>query len=256
MIGIITLLIVLILSFLVTRVATIALTHTGLSKQTAKFQSRSAFTGVGYTTSESERVVNHPLRRKILLILMLVGNAGIITVISSLIISFVQTDGGGGTLWLRIVVLVAGVVALWSVSNSAWVERRLSKLINRLLKKTSALDIADYSGLLHLSGEYKISEIPIDEGHWLTDTKIRESELRDEGVIVLAVNRKDGSFIGAPQADTVIRENDSIIVYGRAPVLQDLEKRDKGQVGNIAHKASVEQQQKIVDEEKKKDVTA
>jgi Trk-type K+ transport system membrane component len=87
MISIVTLLIVLTLSILITRIATVALTHTGLSRESAKFQARSAFTGVGFTTSESEKVVSHPVRRRILLTLMLLGNAGIVTAVSSLIVS-------------------------------------------------------------------------------------------------------------------------------------------------------------------------
>lgn len=92
MLSVITLLVVLTLSILVTRVATVALTHTGLSKESAKFQARSAFTGVGFTTDESEKVVNHPVRRRILLVLMLLGNAGIVTAVSSLIVSFINVD--------------------------------------------------------------------------------------------------------------------------------------------------------------------
>jgi Trk-type K+ transport system membrane component len=86
MISVISLLVVLTLSILVTRIATVALTHTGLSQESAKFQARSAFTGVGFTTNESEKVVNHPLRRRILLLLMLLGNAGVVTAVSSLIL--------------------------------------------------------------------------------------------------------------------------------------------------------------------------
>ena len=86
MLSILTLLMVLTFSILVTRIASVALTHTGLSRESAKFQARSAFTGVGFTTSESEKVVNHPVRRRILLLLMLLGNAGIVTAVSTLII--------------------------------------------------------------------------------------------------------------------------------------------------------------------------
>ena len=50
MVSILTLLLVMTLSILLTRVATVALTHTGLSRESAKFQARSAFTGVGFTT--------------------------------------------------------------------------------------------------------------------------------------------------------------------------------------------------------------
>ena len=48
MFAVVTLLLVLVLSILITRVATVALTHTGLSRQTARFQARSALTGVGF----------------------------------------------------------------------------------------------------------------------------------------------------------------------------------------------------------------
>jgi len=90
MVAISSLLLVLVFSLLITRIATIALTYTGLSRQSAKFQARSAFTGVGFTTSESEKVVNHPVRRRILLLMMLVGNAGIVTVIATFILGFIQ----------------------------------------------------------------------------------------------------------------------------------------------------------------------
>ncbi len=74
--ALVSLLVTIGLSLLVTRVASIALAMTGLSHDLAKFQARSAFTGVGFTTSEAEKVVAHPVRRRILMLLMLLGNAG------------------------------------------------------------------------------------------------------------------------------------------------------------------------------------
>ena len=53
MAGIISVILILVVSILITRVAAVALTHTGLSKESSKFQARSAFTGVGFTTNES-----------------------------------------------------------------------------------------------------------------------------------------------------------------------------------------------------------
>lgn len=90
MIAIISLLLVICISILITRIATVALAHTGLSKEAARFQARSAFTGAGFTTHESERVVNHPVRRRIILSLMLLGNAGVVTAVSSSMLTFVN----------------------------------------------------------------------------------------------------------------------------------------------------------------------
>jgi hypothetical protein len=47
MLAIISLLVVLTVSILITRIATVALTRIGLSREAACFQARSAFTGVG-----------------------------------------------------------------------------------------------------------------------------------------------------------------------------------------------------------------
>jgi hypothetical protein len=54
-VGIVALLVVLGLSLVITRIATVALAHTGLSSEAARFQARSAFTGTGFTTSEAEQ---------------------------------------------------------------------------------------------------------------------------------------------------------------------------------------------------------
>lgn len=77
MVAAISLLVVVMVSILITRIATIMLTHTGLSQETARFQARSAISGTGFSTAEAERVVRHPMRRRIVMVLMLLGNAGI-----------------------------------------------------------------------------------------------------------------------------------------------------------------------------------
>jgi hypothetical protein len=86
------------LSFLITGLATAALTLTGLSQDLARLRATSAFTGAGFTTQESERTVGHPVRRRILILLMNLGNAGIVAAVSSLILSPVEIRETGN--WL------------------------------------------------------------------------------------------------------------------------------------------------------------
>ena len=66
MIPITSVFIIICLSVLIMRVASIILVYAGLSREASLFQARSAFSGTGVTTSESEWVVNHPGRRKVL----------------------------------------------------------------------------------------------------------------------------------------------------------------------------------------------
>lgn len=70
MTAIVSLLLILVLSVLLTRIATVIRVHTGLSREMARFQARSAFSGADFTTSESEKIVNHPLRRKVVSMLI------------------------------------------------------------------------------------------------------------------------------------------------------------------------------------------
>lgn len=252
MISIITLLLVLICSILVTRVATVILTHTGLSRQTARFQARSAFTGVGFTTSESEKLVNHPVRRRILLLLMLLGNAGIVTAVSTLIISFIDIENAAdNTLWIKIIVLISGLVFLWALAASSWIDRRLSYLINILLQRYTDLHIYDYDSMLHLAGEYKIGEMQVKSSDWLADRALKQSRLRNEGVVVLGITRQNGAYIGAPFGDTVINPDDTLILYGRSSSIKKLDLRKKGILGDIDHAREVDKQRTIIEKEKK-----
>jgi Trk-type K+ transport system membrane component len=94
MYAIASLLAVLAVSLLVTRVATVVLAASGMSGESARFQARSAFTGAGFTTTESEAVVAHPLRRRVVMLLMLVGNVGFVAAASSLILGFHAAQRG------------------------------------------------------------------------------------------------------------------------------------------------------------------
>ncbi|NEQ32767.1 MAG: hypothetical protein F6K04_17475 [Leptolyngbya sp. SIO4C5] len=134
MAAVISLLLVLSLSMLITRVATVALIHTGLSHGIARFQARSAFTNAGFTTQESEKMVNHPVRRRIIMVLMLMGNIGIATVISSLMLTFL--NNGGTINWgQRLLFLAIGLGLIWGLASSHWANQLIARLTYWILRK-------------------------------------------------------------------------------------------------------------------------
>lgn len=183
MLAILSVLLIIALSILVTRVAAVALLHTGLSRDAARFQARSAFTGVGYTTQEAERVTRHPVRRRIAMTLMLLGNAGIVTVIASLVLGVVDPADSGPSLLLRLLILFGGVLGLWFLAASPVVDRWLSRLISLALKRWTDLDVRDYAQLLHLTGEYGVRELRVGPDDWLVENTLAQVSIRDEGII-------------------------------------------------------------------------
>lgn len=241
MFAIVSLFVIVTVSMVVVRVATVALSLTGLSTQLARFQARSAFTGTGFTTSETEKVMRHPVRRRVIMLLMVLGNAGVVTAVSSLILSFVGAQSTGG-LWLRIGLLIAALSLLWFIAHSEWIDERISILIRRALKRWTDLEIRDYAGLLRLTDDYVVVELSVEPGDWLAGRTLTELKLSDEGVLVLGVEKSDTSYIGAPRGETRLENNDTVLLYGRIEVVQNLDERRSGSDGNWEHHKAVEKQ--------------
>ncbi len=251
-IGIIAFLSVLGLSLIITQVATIALTMTGLSQEAAKFQARSAFTGTGFTTNEAEEVVNHPVRRRIIMILMVLRSAGLVTIIISLILSFVGPGGSINRL-SRLGTILIGIFVLWLLTKSNLLKKYLSFAIQWALRKWTNLDTRDYLSLLRLTGPYTIMELKLKEGDWLVGKKVSECSLRQEGITILGITREDGSYVGVPQPGTEFYPNDNLVLYGRSEGLQELDKRKADFQGDREHQKAMDKQQEEVRQQNRRE---
>lgn len=248
MIAAITLFLVVSLSALITKIATIALVHTGLSTDSAKFQSRSAYTGVGFSTSESEKIMNHPVRRRIVFNLMLIGNAGIVTVMSSLILTFILPETLASKLY-GLIIVVVGMSFVWWAIKSKWVDKALSALINRMLKRYTDMQIQDFAAILHLKDDFKISEKLIDEEDWLANKTLIDLNLTSEGLTVLGIDRQGEDYLGSPAGNAVILPEDVITVYGKSEVIKSVFRRKKNFKGALEHKAFAEQEEKRLEDQ-------
>jgi hypothetical protein len=236
MAAVISLIVVVTLGLIVTRVATVALTMTGMTLQHARFQARSAFTGTGFTTMEAEAVVNHPGRRRIVMVLMLVSGAGAVSVIGALVLSFAPVDSTGGGLQRAAVIVVALTALLW-LAKSPVVDRWLRRVIERLLRRFTDLDVRDYAALLHLRGRWRVVQLPVRDDDWISARPLGQLRLPEEGVAVLGVERDDG-WIGAPAEDLRLRTGDIVVLYGRQAMLDDIAERLHGDEGDQAEERS------------------
>jgi len=246
MIAVAGLLSVILVALIVTRVATIVLTLTGLSRESARFQARSALTGVGFTTSEAEAVVSHPVRRRVVMFLMLIGSAGVVTVIATLMLSFV--GAGGRETGLRAALLVAGLGILLVLAQSPLVDRAFARLVAWALARWTHLDVRDYAALLHIGGEYGVTELFVEPTHWAAGRRLGDLRIWEEGLRVLGITRTDGTFVGAPVPATEVHAGDTLIVYGTTRELAALAERRAGPDGDEAHRAAVERRRAEADE--------
>ena len=245
-------LMVIFISLLVVRVATVALALTGISRDLAQFQALSAFTGSGFTTKESEDIVNHPTRRRIVMYLMLAGNAGIVLGVSTVVMSFVnvkEQDDWYDAVWVRMLFMLTGVVVLLFLSRSRIVGDALWSFNTWYLKHLTHMELHDYTRLLRLAHNYVVSEVVVHKDDWLAGKTLAEAELASEGALVLGIERADGKYIGALRGVSRIEPGDTLILYSSQEQMLSLVDREAGMLGNLQHVMAVTMHLNVKDEE-------
>ncbi|HKK18419.1 MAG TPA: TrkA C-terminal domain-containing protein, partial [Opitutales bacterium] len=124
-----------------------------------------------------------------------------------------------------------------------------SRLIDRLLRRYTSIEVRDFGSLLGLSGDYRVVELVVSASDWLAARTVAESELLEEGVLLLAIQRKDGQFIGTPTSDVCIEPEDSLVLYGHVDALENLDERRYGLQGNLEHEEAKAQKEERAREE-------
>lgn len=221
MIAIFSLLLVIALSLLIVRIGTIALTMTGLTEEVARFQALSTFSGAGFTTDEAEQVVAGPARRRIIVMLIRAGSVGIVTAISTLMLSMIGAERGATMDCLG--VLLLGVIVILALARSKRLERWATPIIRRALQKSTDFDLRDYAHVLHLRENYGVGRIHVEENSSWAGKTLEELDLPSRGMNALDVEHNDGTYEGVPDGDTVIEAGDRVVLYGQREQLDRLE---------------------------------
>jgi hypothetical protein len=204
------LLIAILVSFIIVRIGGFALQLTGIEPDVARFQALSAFSGTGFTTREAERVVGNRTRRRIVTILIILGNAGTVTVIATLVASFTQVEG---YMWffIRLAIIIGGIFGLYQLiirSNfgrriPAWLQR---PIVNRILRGAPAVE-----EIFHVEKDWAISLVTMKGSSKSIGLSV--ADITAEGDIeILSIDRV-GAYITKPNWDEKIVEGDRLLVY-------------------------------------------
>jgi len=203
------------LSFFLVRVASVALRLTGLDESTAKFQALSAVSGTGFTTSESEVIVNYPVRRKIITLLIIVGNLGLVTVLATVVVSFVRTEGQMGAVFNQVAWLLGVLAVLWFMILNKRADRFLCDAISRFLQSRTRLGQRAYHRLLQLGNDYSVCEHPVTSLQLNANGDLDLAALEQLGLMGLAVRRDSGELLSGPAALAGLQPSDTVVLYGR-----------------------------------------
>ncbi len=217
--GIILIIVVVFVIVMIRKVAAVALQLTGLDKLAANFQALSALTGTGFTTREAELVLNHPTRRRIISLLMIIGNAGMVAVIAGLASSFLTVTSAWAV--LRFVVLVVALYVIFKVATHTRLARLLSKKIEARLREKFKLQKRAIGRILDLGEDFGIAEITLHEGSPSVGKTLAASDLGKKKILVLAIERDEEKIL-VPRGSHKIRAGDNLICYGSFGEMQGM----------------------------------
>jgi hypothetical protein len=204
------LLITIFISFIAVRIGGFALQLTGIEAEIARFQALSAFSGTGFTTREAERVVGHRTRRRIVTILIILGNAGTVTVIATLVASFTQV-GGYAWFFIRLAIIVAGIVGLYQlIIRSNFGQRIIDWLqkpvVNRVLRTAPLAE-----EIFHVEKDWAISLVTMKGSSKSIGLSV--ADIAAEGDMeILGINRA-GAYLVRPGMEDKIAQGDRLLVY-------------------------------------------
>jgi galactitol-specific phosphotransferase system IIC component len=211
---------VIVLSLLIVRAGAIALAMTGMDEKIARFQALSAFTRTGFTTREAELITRNPRRRTIVTWLMILGNAGIITVIVTATSSLASTTSGSA-LAIGTVLLIASVILVYLIARFTPLSKMWERFVEKRFVDSEFFEEGVSEDLLHLSEGYGLVKIFVTEDSPLIGHTLFESNTPENAFWVVGIERgKD--WISLPRSRERIEDKDRLIVYGNIDQLKSI----------------------------------
>ncbi|KPK45312.1 MAG: hypothetical protein AMJ65_00210 [Phycisphaerae bacterium SG8_4] len=225
---------VLVVSFTIVRIGAIAFQLTGLDWSQAKFQALSCFTSTGFTTKEAELVTADKQRRRIASVLIVLGHAGLVTMIATLANSLRAQEVLESRLLTPILpfrfppivvqlvnlfVIIIAVYAIYRIFTNTLLARKLTNSLRKRIIKRELFKPVTFEELLLATGGYGVSRTEVCAGSPVLDKSLATSNLRNWDITVLAIVR-DGQTTANPSANTKILKGDELICFGRLDTIR------------------------------------
>jgi len=211
MASVIFLILIVVVALIVVRAGAVALELTGMERDKAWFQALSAFTTTGFTTLETEEIVRFPVRRRIVGVLIILGYAGSVTVIATLVSTLLQRDPGRAL--LNVAVMGCGLYLIYLLARWRGLTKRIRQGLRQWLKNRYGLQAPSLEEMLQIGAGVGVVRLMIQEDFPLANRPLSELGLPVKRVQILAIQHGD-RMITVPQGKDVLQVGDVVICYG------------------------------------------
>ena len=209
--AVVPVIIIIVIFFFIVRVATVILKFTGMDERTARFQAISAFTGTGFTTTEAETILEDKIRRKTIIVLMVLGKVGIVSIIAGLFLSFgkdnLTADLEKALILLVFIFILYKIITLkgFSLALNRFIEKRI--VVGKIVRQKTLEE------LFNLPQGYGLAQLTITASSNEGGKTLAQAGFSKRDILVLSVERKDQP-IAFPHANDVIKKGDKLLCYG------------------------------------------
>ncbi len=193
-------------------VGSIFLEATGMERSKARFQALSCLSGTGFTTQESELVINQPRRRHIAYWLMVSGLTSLLVLV--VIASFFIIYGFEAPAWQTGV--FAGAAILMAILVKAGCFKKLTSKIIGLFKQRQDSPYSLAGGILHEKSGCGVVRIWLSTQAKAINMSIRDTGFDRAGITILAIERGD-RVITFPDISEFLQPGDYLLCYGKIP---------------------------------------
>jgi len=146
---------------------------------------------------------------------MVLGNAGIVSVMATVVLSNVDFEASVETLAREALWLALAAAVLWVVGLSKWADSHMTRFIHWSLRARMRLDAERMESLLLFSSGYQVAAITIGDVDETVSDFLSEVRAAGRQTRVLGVLHTDDSYTGAPMEDVHARDADRVLLYGR-----------------------------------------
>lgn len=203
--------------WLLIEILSVVMKLTGLEIGKARFQIISILTHTGFTTRESELIVQHPVRRRIASILMIISYVAQVTLITLL---FDMLGNASVSAVNTVAALAAVLLFIVLVTQSKYLSSHFARFTEKLLKNKikKANSTGRIDQILNLSPDFGIYEIIVDPDSFICGKTLREVHLKEHFIQILKIDR-GSEMLDFPTADTQVHAGDRMIAYGKIDAL-------------------------------------
>lgn len=223
------------ISFFVVRIGSIAFELTGMQRDQARFQSLSCFSGTGFTTAEAELITSHPQRRRIASYLMILGNAGLVTLIATFANSIrpvtILEQFNFFTIplpipaylspYINILTIVIGTYIIYKIfTKTRLIDRLTGKIKERMVEK-KIIKPEKFTELLVAPEGFGLLQFDLRAGNPMIGKNLKHLKLKESEIQIIMIERAE-EMIAIPKGDAVLALNDKLTCFGRLQKIKEL----------------------------------